>query len=242
MHKKHILLTAVLGLAAITSHAQNSINGLYSPITENFDSFEGTEITIPANFTFSDADYNPGGYYDLAGSYSNSNSTYALIDSNVSSTDVAFGQKGPTSGTDFLNWSFTNNTGTAIEQFNVSWDFEQYSAATRETALNFNYNPNSSGWTTDGIAGSFSSTATLGANVNLSSVGVESKMVTVTLTTPLQDGEGILFGWGFQFGAGSGSNAHIGVDNLSVTAIPEPSMAALLVLGIALVARFLRKR
>lgn len=243
MNTKTLLLAAAFGLTAANSWAQISIMNFNDTYTENFDSYLGTQVSIPTGYTFSDTDYSPGGLYDIANTYANSNSNYGLLDSNVSATDIAFGQKGPTSGTDFLNLAMVNNTGSEISEFTVTWDFEQYSSAGRATELNFNYNPNSSGFTTIGITGSFTSAATTGSpDGNLSSVAIENKSVSILLDNPLQDGEGIIFGWGFRAGAGSGSNGHIGVDNITVTAIPEPSVAAMLLIGMGFLFRFMRKK
>ena len=210
--------------------------------TEDFDTFEGTLATVPTDFTWSDGDYDPGGIYNGAGAYVNNNSTYALgFDPAGIPADRAFGSKSPTSGTDFLNWTITNGTGAAISTFSVSWDVEQYSQAGRPTTVDFNYNSNGGGFTQNGIVGTTLTAAITGADGNLSSVAVTNRSVTVNLGTALQDGQSILFGFGIFGGAGSaGSNAHIGVDNISVTAIPEPTSFALLngvLVGIGLVRR-----
>ncbi|MFV0415768.1 MAG: PEP-CTERM sorting domain-containing protein [Chthoniobacterales bacterium] len=240
--KKYLLTISLVILTTLGLNAAQLINAPGVAYIENFNSYNGTS-TLPANFTFSDSDFTPGGYYNSAASYNNSNSSYALFSSAVSSTDFSFGQKGPTSGTDFLNWSFTNNTGADITSFQVSWDFKQFSESGRATTLSFNYNPNNTGWTTTGITGSLSSTATTNATTaNLSDPLVDAKSVTVDLAVPLANGEGILFGWGFRSGVGTGGNAHIGVDNISVLAIPEPGTASLLTLSFCALAWVRRRR
>ncbi|TWU25817.1 hypothetical protein [Bythopirellula polymerisocia] len=214
-----IILTSLLfpGVA----NADLVISALGQTYTENFNSFAGTAATIPANFTWSDSDFSPGGIYDASGAYINSNSTYALVFGDTS--ERAFGSKSPTSGTDFLNWSFINSTGVDISTFAVTWDVEQYSQNTRSTTVDFNYNSNGGGFTQSGVVGTTLTSAITGTESNLSSVSTTSRSVIVNLSTPLASGQSILFGWGIANGAGSGSNAHIGVDNLTVTAVPEPS-------------------
>jgi hypothetical protein len=221
------IIAAGILAAGISAEAQLSITGtlLYS---ENFDSYAGSQVSIPANFSFSGSDFNPGGFYNRAGAYSNSNSNFALRDS-TSSTDIAFGQKTPASGTDLLSWHLLNNSGSSITSFVVTWDFEQYSEGGRATSLTFSYNPGGSGYTTTGISGDRDSTASAGgANANLAAIFVESKTIAVTPQSPILDGESLTLGWNFANGAGTGSNAHIGVDNVTFQIIPEPDTAAML--------------
>ena len=240
--KTKLTLTALASLACITGSvfSQTSITTLNTAFTENFDTYTGT--AAPTNFTFSDTDFTPGGIYDIAGAYFSSNSNYALVDSDVSSTDRAFGQKGPTSGSDFLNWTFQNNTGSAISQFSISWDFEQYSEATRATELDFAYNSNGGGFIQTGIVGTTESFASTGSPyANLAAVASQSRAITITLASALDNGEEIVLGWSFVNGAGTGSNAHIGIDNISVTAVPEPSAYAMLA-GLSALASVMYRR
>jgi|GEM_PF-5865863 len=228
-----VITVLVLALVISITSPARSAQTITMPqtFTEDFNSFVGTAASIPPNFTWSNSfsmtqDFSPGGNYDASGSYGNSNSTFALS-FGPTSMDYAYGTKPPTFD-HFLDWDFTNNTGGPIPSFSVSWDVEQYSEAGRATEIDFSHNPNSTGFTQSGIAGTTLTTATTtsGTASNLSSVGTTSRSVTVNLTTPLADGQSISFRWsilsGSLAGAG-GANAHIGVDNLSVTPVPEPS-------------------
>lgn len=219
-----LLTFAVLVDSAV--HAA-TITTLNVAITQDFETFGGTLVTLPTGFTFSGNDYTPGGLYSNTGSYADANSTFALV--NSATNDRAFGEKGPTSGTRFLNWTLSNNSGADISKFLVSWDVEQYSAAGRATAINFNYRIGTGLFNTNGITGTTLTTATTATtSANLSTVLVTNRAIELELASALQQGETITFGWSFANGAGSGGNAHIGVDNLSVTAVPEPSSLALL--------------
>ena len=222
---------AVVVANGLGDHAQASlsITSTGQAYTEDFSTFVGTAASVPDNFSWTDSDFSPGGIYDASGSYVNSNSTYALTFG--TSGDYAFGSKSPTSGTDYLNWSFVNSTGGQLTSFLVSWDVEQYSAGGRATEIDFNYNSNSTGYTQDGIDGITLTIASTGSNDNLSEVATTSRQVVVTLNTPLENGEEIRFGWGISNGSGSGSNGHIGVDNLSVSAIAAVPEAGSILLG-----------
>jgi hypothetical protein len=234
------LIAASVAPATVPAEAQLSITG-NSQYSENFDSFEGTQLSIPPNFLFSDTDFDPGGFYNRADAYSNLNSTYALRD-NSSSTDIAFGRKGPTSSSDLLGWHLINNSGSSITSFVVTWDFEQYSEGGRATSLLFTYNPAESGFTTSGISGDIVSVASAGgSNANLPAIFLESMTITVTPQSPILDGELLTLGWTFQSGAGSGSNAHIGVDNVTFQVVPEPETTAMLFGAMGILA-LLRRR
>ena len=127
-----------------------------------------------------------------------------------------------------------NQTGADISSFNVSWDIEQYTQGGRPTKIDLDYNPNGAGATQAGIVGTTLTTAqtgtpTTGANLpgGTSPGGgppiITSRSVSISLGTPLANGQSIDFRWITTGNDPSGANAHFAVDNLSVTAIPEPS-------------------
>ena len=191
-------LTVNIGLCE--TRAAMMITAFTSPMTENFDTFAGTNATIPANFTWS-SDAVTGverGLYDSAGSYNNNNGLYALYHSSTSTTDRSFGSKRQPNPTPaILTWSFLNQTGTDIAEFDVSWDVEQYAFGNRPTAIDFDYNPNGSGATQAGISGTTLTTATTGGGTgqNLPSPIITSRSVSIILGTPLANGQSIDFRW-----------------------------------------------
>lgn len=216
---------ALIGLAGATSaFGQTSITGLGQSFTETFDSFAGTAATVPSRLSFSGIDFDPGGFYTFSDAYTNSNSTYAFRASGTS-TDIAFGEKGLTSSARFLNWAFTNNTGAAIASFQISWNALQYSAAGRATPITQNYNAGS-GFTTLGLEGNVFTASTQTTAGQLGSIVNQAMTSTLVLAAPLANGSSITFGWVFGNGAGTGANAHVAVDNITITAIPEPSSFA----------------
>lgn len=215
------------------ARAATIITTTNSPMTENFDAFAGSNATIPANFTRT-PDGASGtltnfdrGTYDSSGAYSNLNGLYALFYSPSSTTDRAYGLKRqPNATPDILAWSFVNQTGADITNFNVSWDVEQYTFGNRATTIDLDYNPNGAGVTQAGIVGTTLTTASVGggSGANLPSPTITSRSVSIALATPLADGQSIDFRWLTKSDqTGTGANAHIGIDNLSVTAlVPEP--------------------
>ena len=218
------------------------INSLNTPATENFDTFAGTIATIPANFTWTpdgaagtNTNFKRRTLDPATTAYTNNNGLYALLYSTTSSTDRAYGTKRQPNATPIpLAWSFINQTGADISAFNVSWDVEQYTQGGRPTKIDFDYNPNSTGATQAGISGTTATIAQIGtptSGANLpggTSPGggapiITSRSVAIALATPLANGQSIDFRWITTGNDPAGGNAHFAVDNLSVTAVPEPA-------------------
>jgi trimeric autotransporter adhesin len=245
MKTRLIFLVSISMMLAASVSAQVSVTGAGQTFSEGFDSFVGTQASVPVNFTFSDTDYTPGGFYTFTNAYDGANSNYAFRASAVS-TDIAFGQKGPTSGTDFLNWSFVNNSGSSISSVVISWTALQYSAGGRAPTITQNYNLNNTGFVTTGLTGNVftSSTGATPSGAQLASIVSTSFSYTLTFSTPWADGQSLVLGWGFANGAGSSSNGHIAVDNLSlsVPAVPEPSSFALIAGGLTLGGVLMQRR
>ena len=219
------------------------INSFNTPATENFDTFAGTIATIPANFTWTpdgasgtNTNFERGVYDTATTAYNNNNGLYALVYSTNSATDRAFGTKRqPNSTPIYLTWSFINQTGADISSFDVSWDVEQYTQGGRPTKIDLDYNPNGAGPTQAGIVGTTLATAQTGTPTSgaLLSGGtppgggppiITSLSVSIALATPLANGQSIDFRWITNGVDPAGGNAHFAVDNLSVTAVPEPSI------------------
>ncbi|MEX2169996.1 MAG: hypothetical protein WD851_11855 [Pirellulales bacterium] len=251
-----VALAAILGSYG-ESRAAMMITAFDAPISENFNTFAGTIASIPTNFTWT-PDAAPGsatnierGFFNPAlQAYNNNNGLYALYYSSTDDqSDRAFGTKRqPNSVPIILAWSFVNQTGADISNFNVSWDVEQYTQGGRPTKIDFDYDANGAGATQAGIVGTTLTTAqtgtpTSGANLPGGTPPgggppiVTSRSVSISLATPLANGQLIDFRWVTTGVEPSGANAHFGLDNLSVTAtrlVPEPSAASICGLGCAL--------
>jgi hypothetical protein len=232
--------TVALAVAAIfgnygQTRAAVIITTTNSPMTENFDAFAGSNATIPANFTRTPdgasgtlSNIDRGLFNPATQAYTNNNGLYALYFSATNdSSDRAYGLKRqPNATPDVLAWSFMNQTGADITDFNVSWDVEQYTFGNRATMIDLDYNPNGAGATQAGIVGTTLTAASVGggSGANLASPTITSRSVSITLATPVANGQSIDFRWSTKSDQlGTGANAHIGIDNLSVTAlVPEP--------------------
>lgn len=205
-----ILVLQVLPFAA---GAQYSFTDMGAPgnYSQNFESFDGTANTVPANWANSFVDYIPGGFYDNTGPWNSALSTYALNQDGTG--EIAFGSKvGAAGGIQMLTFSGVNNIpGGTITGFEISWDAEQYSAAGRETTLDFSF---SAGGT---ISGTTLTTAITGSpNGNLASVIVTNRSITISGLN-LGSGSNFSFTWTIATGSLLGDNAHMGLDNVSIT-------------------------
>lgn len=218
--KRKLLLDSVNSLLMLLFLVQFTSAQLVSSITtcpqvsmENFNTFAGTAATLPSGWTSSSTDYSPGGYYPTAaGTYSNSNSTFAL----GTSTDAAYGAKIPASGgPETMTFCYTNNTGQTLSSIQVKWDVEQYSQGGRATTVDFSYNLNGGAYMQTNITGTTLTTAITGANSNLAVVAVTARNITINQT--ILPGGTFCTRMTIVTGAGSGDNAHIGFDNFMVT-------------------------
>jgi hypothetical protein len=246
------------------TRAAMMITNFVTPMTENFNTFAGTHASIPANFTWTpdgaagtNTNFERGFFNPATQAYTNNNGLYALYYSSTGDqSDRAFGTKRQPNGTPIpLAWSFTNQTGADISSFDVSWDVEQYTQGGRPTKIDFDYNPNGAGPTQAGIVGTTLTTAqtgipTSGANLPGGTPPgggppiITSRSVSISLATPLANGQSIDFRWITTGVEPAGGNAHFAVDNLSVTALPEPTTLGIAGLLCAIVgsARAARRR
>ncbi len=251
--KKHPLLTVLFSLAAASGvMAQTLITDLGTAYTEDFTGYQGTAGTLPSPLVFTPAiegiTYN--GYYTLSDPYSNLSRAVALRETS-SSTDIAFGVKPSSSGVSTLDWSFKNASGAAITRLEISWDFVQYTESGRATRMDLHYSTDGSSYGTAGIIGvteSIASTRPPGVppgGMNLPEVRTESMSITLVLNEALMPDDEITLRWNFISGTllgDSNNNAYIGVDHISVVAIPEPGTVALLSFSAGLLAFYRRKR
>jgi hypothetical protein len=249
-----VLSVVIVGLGE--ARGAMAITSPDSPIVENFDTFAGTHATIPANFTWtpdgvlnSATNFERGFFNPALQAYTNNNGLYALYYSVTDdASDRAFGTKRQPNATAItLAWSFMNQTGGDLSNFTISWDVEQYTQGGRPTKIDFDYSANGAGATQAGIVGTTLTIAQTGIPTTGSNLPggtapgggppiITSRSITISLGTPLADGQPIDFRWITTGNDPSGGNAHFAVDNLSVTAlsVPEPSSIQLIVLAIGM--------
>jgi len=249
--KKYI---AILGLAAAVSlagaQAQVQINSFSFNYTDNFNTYAGT--AAPANWSFFGTD--SGVFIGT----DNGTSTAAGIRALGLPGDYSLGFNMNSSST-IARISFQNNTGFAITDMTLSFQYELWrqTADGRASSMTF-ANVTSTGFTNIGfnnftVGGNAVTTTTAGGYTSIVGTAVSGSMsefATYTRTlSGLNIANGATFGFDFTYNRGTPSpnfdRQSIGIDNfsLSTTAIPEPSSLALVALvGVTVLFRRYRVR
>ncbi|MBS7787812.1 choice-of-anchor D domain-containing protein [Flavobacterium sp. CYK-55] len=225
--KIKLLITALL--CSFFAVGQYSITGTGSgnTYTQNFDAFRGTALTLPANWTVTTATYNAtypiitSGAATPTVANASGNNCYAGRASSVS-TDYAILQKQATSGATTFTFSSVNNTGAIVDGFVITWNVEQYNDAGRATTVAMDYRIGAAAYSTTGISGTNSYTATTGTSTLFNVVQTARSITISGLSVP--NGSTVDFRFSIANGVTSGSNAHIGIDDFTVYATsPTPS-------------------
>lgn len=180
----------------------------------------GTEFTVSNN------DFNPGGIYSNTGSYSNSNSFRALQDG--SSADLAIGVKNST-GIEFV-LIMRNNTSSTVGTWNVDYFVEQYSKGASASTMSFSYSLNGTTYITTNLTGGANVVANNTTPVDTNLATVISSSRSAVINESVAANSDIYFRW--RYAHVSGTSVHMGLDNITVTAIPEPGSALLGGLGL----------
>lgn len=215
-------LMAYMMFCQITVWCQYSITGFGSGNTyvQNFDGFAGNSGTVPTYWSVTSTN-SYGGYYNRNGSYSNSNGIFALRESSTS-TDNSIGAKvaaasGNCSGSGqmLVEFSATNNTGSNITGFTITWNVEQYSQGLRATTIDFSYKIGTGAFSQTGISGTTLTTASTGTpDANLPAIALTGRSISITGLN-IAPSTTITFRFTTCTGAGSGSNAHLGTDDFT---------------------------
>ena len=252
MKTKLTILIAALGLATATGRAQITINALNSAYTQNFNGLinvDGDSSTYVDNSTIlgwyvnsEEMDSNSDEYFAEDGSDNNAEVYSFGADMN---TDRALGYVG-SGGNDYFNASvrLVNNSGSEVDEISLSYVGEQWRSggdtSDNNNILNFSYRtfifgggslPASTSLTdwTEVNSLDFSAPQTSIAagplDGNLSANQTSFTNVSITGIS-WADGEELWLRWTGDDGAGL--DAGLGIDDFSVTAIPEPSSLALI--------------
>ncbi len=192
--------------------------------------------TNPALVITAFNDFSPGGVYSNTGTYDSANSWRAL--QNASTTDLALGMKN--SGTGRFVLRLQNNTSQALDSWSISYNVEQFSRGASASTITFDYGLISAtgSFITTGLTGGSAVTATTGTDGNLASVLSTGR--TATIATSIAAGSEIYLRWTYNHA--SGTSPHLGVDDIVVSAVPEPKTWVMIGIGSAFMLWNLRRR
>lgn len=233
--KKTLLI--IIGLAAASlagANAQVSINSTGTDVvTENFNSFLGTALTIPTATGFSviDTGATAWGFQGLGTGSSSTGGIYSF-GSAPADADRSFGFLRSSTRAGGLQFNAQNNTGSAITGLTFAFDYEQWRFA------------NTSGFTLTGIgalsSADFSSFGFTGSSTGTNGTPT-STPISINLTS-LNIGNTATFGLAWTYVDETGSDNGIAIDNFALTAVPEPHEYALGIAGLVMLIAFARRR
>lgn len=252
------LLSATFLLAAgLLQAAPFTFTSIGQTYSEDFNGYRGSSETLPDHMSVT---WDTG---RTATPFQGVN-TGAFTAYTSDSVNHAFGirERNPVDLRDArLFFEFTNNTGVAITGFNVSYDVEAWFIGDRRNRIRLKYDtvltdPNRDTFEVD-IFSTDNPSLTTTPNTSVDGSLADNRTTVsgfVDLTT-LDDGTGNFFGalapgetaffrWQFSNVDGDGGSLRSGlaINNLQITAIPEPGSLALLLLGTGLVIRIARRR
>ncbi len=194
------------------SHEATGGSSLFPASTDPGSSLVFTGLTTST-------DYNPGGVYSNTDAYLTAVSLRALRDGATS--DYALGMKD--SGDRSIILEIENNTGGTLDAWSIAYGIEQYSQGGSATLFSFSYSLNGSSFVTTNLTGAEDVVAQTtpggSSDGNLANVLVTPRVGVVTES--VAHGETIWFRW--RYDHQSGTSVHLGVDDIVVTPVPEPT-------------------
>lgn len=242
--KGAVFALAFAGLMAVDSKAQLAISTLNTAGTINFSGFDGSGFASSPSAGQLDSDTwavsgmsdgsvafgGSGTSGDFArGSSSGGETTGGIYAFDVGLGNIALGvQPG---GSDWTPGDLTlrvqNNTGATVTSWNLSYDIFVYNDQNRANSFNFSWSTDDT--TYNSIAAlDYTSTAT----ADTTPAWVSNARSTTGLAATVAAGDFLYLRWTGNDVSGSGSRDEFGLDNVSVTAVPEPSTFVLLLSGL----------
>ncbi|MGA0368891.1 MAG: PEP-CTERM sorting domain-containing protein [Kiritimatiellia bacterium] len=229
MKSKFMIIIAAFGLASTSVQAQISLSSLNTPYTQNFDTIvadntSGNPIVLPLGWTAT-------GESVLYRGTSTSSTSGGLYGYNSETLGYL-----PSSSADNIQFTalFANNTGSAITELSISYLGEHWRGVSgRENTWSVELDTGSGFSTVSGLTFTPNTDGSLASAASLSNPSI---------AVSIADSATFSIRWVSDRGTGTGSSQGISFDNVSVTAIPEPSTLAMVgLVGLAALA-VLRKR
>jgi hypothetical protein len=255
--KTIILAITLLVIRALNTQAQIVLSSLDSPKTENFNTIGSSDAaTLPSGWRVSSQTEFSSGTTQTTQSagttgsgklYSGSTGgTYNFANGiNSTSTDRAVGflSSESYSSTRNLFVQLQNNTAALITTLSISYDIEKYRSGKRAFTIGFYSSSDGLIWTSHSdVLQSYASDS--GNSTVFDPPSSISKNITISGVS-IADGANFYLRWAYTGEGGNSNGQGLGIDNFSITAVPEPSEYALVMglglLGFALGRRYLLK-
>jgi MYXO-CTERM domain-containing protein len=267
---KASLLAVSLAVITLGSAQSAVIFNSFSTYAEDFDGFRGSEATLPAGFSAT------GGGTDIFRGVFDTTTDAAsaftgIMAATPDGTNHALAWRESTGGANLADGriflTITNNTGSPISGFHISYDVQAWVNGRRDNQVRFKYdtfldstaagrsvfetdifatvNPNHAviaangdQFVLDGSAvGNF---VTVSDFVDLNTLLIDQNDPAAGVFGALADGETAYFRWQISNATlTDGNRSALGIDNLSITPVPEPGAA---MLGALAMLAMLRRR
>lgn len=220
-------VSVTVGIFSMSAFGQVSITAFNSAVIETFTAYNGG--SAPANWTVSSGESFQG--YGTGSSTTRGVWSYGS-DNSGTDTDrwLGFLFGGSPSDAVTFSTSFTNNTGASIASLLISYDVFQFRSANGGYISYFDVNLDG-GSSIGGL--NFTSVNTLPTGAQTPIVAT-NKSITLTGLS-IANGQTFSLNFVGSRGSGSGNAQGVGLDNISVTAVPEPSTYAVILGAVALV-------
>jgi hypothetical protein len=165
-----------------------------------------------------------------------SGGTYLFVDGPLatgSDKAVGFLTSSSVSSPRAIMFQYTNDSGSSLDSFTASWDYEKYRNGTRQFDWKFYVSADGTNWTAVmGGDQTYSSDASNGTQSTAPSTITKSD-ISLTLASPLASGASLYLRWSYVGLAGSSNAQALALDNFSLSATAVPAPGALALLGAA---------
>ncbi|MEM6884684.1 MAG: PEP-CTERM sorting domain-containing protein [Verrucomicrobiota bacterium] len=244
LYKKGVVLAlAFAGLMAVDAKAQLAITTLSSTETIDFQSFDGSGFAATPAAGQLDSDTWDIQGFNSAGDLARGASSGGVTTGGVYSFDVGGGNNTlgfQPGGSDFTPGTATltiqNTTGFTVNSWNFGYDLWVFNDQGRANSFNWE-------WSTDNV--SFNSLSTYTSVEVADGAPAWNNVQNNTangIAASVANNGFIYLRWAGDDVSGGGSRDEFGIDNVTVTAVPEPSSFALISMGMGLLYLLRRKR